>query len=177
MGPQHHYQHQHAALPQTAPGDTNGRDFHRVPGVPKAGTISTGWFILWATGGFLAYSSMEQWDRGWVIANLCISGAVIVLALLLTAARAVRYARALRRHAGTITALAFTGTITAPKQFDRWPNVARPVPQHGGPPRARTGYPHLAAIGQPCYQLASGAMVHIVPACRCPPAHSAKQRR
>lgn len=155
----------------------NGPDFHEVPEAPKAGTISTGWFILWVTGGFLAYSSMEEWDRGWVIANLCVSGTVIVLALLLTAARAARYARALRKHARTITALAFTGTITAPEQSGRWPNAGRPAPQQGGPPRAGTGHPHLAAIGQSCYQLGSGAMVHIVPVCRCPPAHSAKQRR
>jgi hypothetical protein len=138
MASQNHHQ-PHASLPPAASWDTNGPDFHEVPEVPQPGVIRTGWFILWAAGGFLAYSSMEEWDRGWVIANLCILGAGIILALLWTAAPAARYAWAVRKHADG--------------------------------PGAGTGHRHLPASGQACYRLASGAMVHVVPACRCPPAH------
>jgi hypothetical protein len=91
----------------------NGFDYHPVPDEPKPGTARAGWMIVWLAGAFLSFSSLEQWDSGWVIANACIMGSLIVVTSIYVAVQAVRNARIRLRHMRTFTALAFTGIIAA----------------------------------------------------------------
>jgi hypothetical protein len=51
-----------------------GLDYHPVPDEPKPGAARAGWVIVWPAGAFLSFSGLEQWDRGWVIANACVTG-------------------------------------------------------------------------------------------------------
>jgi hypothetical protein len=90
-----------------------GLDYHQVPDEPKPGTPRAGWMIVWLAGAFLSFSGLEQWDRGWVIANACITGSLIAVTMTYVAVQALRNARIRRNHMRTFTALAFTGIITA----------------------------------------------------------------
>jgi hypothetical protein len=90
-----------------------GLDYHPVPDEPRPGTARAGWLIVWLAGAFLSFSGLEQWDRGWVIANACIFGSLIAVTVVRVAAQAARNARIQQNHMRTFTALAFTGIITA----------------------------------------------------------------
>lgn len=107
-----HDHHDAAGLP-SASHDAGGFDYHVVPDLPKARTVRSGWLIVWAAGAFLSFSGLEQWDLGWVIANACITGSIIVVATITIAVQAVRNARIRLNHMRAFTALAFTGVITA----------------------------------------------------------------
>jgi hypothetical protein len=92
-------------------------DYHPVPDEPKPGTARAGWIIVWLAGAFLSFSGLEQWDRGWVIANACITGSLIAVTMICVAVQAVRNARIRLNHMRTFTALAFTGIITARARY------------------------------------------------------------
>jgi len=91
----------------------SGFDYHPVPDEPRPGTIRAGWLIVWLAGVFLSCSGLEQWDPGWVIANACITGSLIVMTVVFVAVRGARNARIRLNHMRTFTALEFTGIITA----------------------------------------------------------------
>jgi hypothetical protein len=92
-------------------------DYHPVPDEPRPGTVRAGWMIVWLAGAFLSFSGLEQWDPGWVIANACITGSLIVVTIVHVAVQAVRNARIRLNHMRTFTALEFTGVITARARY------------------------------------------------------------
>jgi hypothetical protein len=112
----HHHHHHAAGLPSASYG-ASGVDYHPVPDEPKPGTAHAGWMIVWLAGAFLSFSGLEQWDRGWVIANAWMAGSGIAVTMICVAAQAVRNARIRLNHMRTFTALAFTGTIIARRPY------------------------------------------------------------
>ena len=95
----------------------SGFDYHPVPDEPRPGSARAGCMIVWLAGAFLSFSGLEQWDRGWVIANGCIFGSLIAVTLVFVAVQAVRNARIRLNHMRTFTALEFTGVITARARY------------------------------------------------------------
>ena len=95
----------------------SGFDYHPVPDEPRPGGVRAGWMIVWLSGAFLSYSGLEQWDPGWVIANACITGSLIVMTVVFVAVRGARNARIRLNHMRTFTALEFTGVITARARY------------------------------------------------------------